>query len=101
MVQDVFVVATGVLKRIRQYRHGAELTRLVHLPGKRDRGVGAPLLGESNRPEWQRAEHLTNQGGIERPSAALLAPVPEPPRLRRDLLLKPFSQCLSASFERQ
>lgn len=49
VVQDVVMVAPGVLKGVRENGHHAEVARLVHLGGERNGGVGAPERGEADR----------------------------------------------------
>src|SRR5437660_4357321 len=44
--EDIVAVAAGVLQRVRQNRHRAELARLVHGAREGNRGIRAPLRGE-------------------------------------------------------
>ena|GEM_PF-6097124 len=40
--EDVGVLASRVLERVRENRHRGELARLVHLAGERQSGIGVP-----------------------------------------------------------
>ena len=51
MVQDVLAVAACVLKCVGQYRHRAEVTRLVHPLRQLHGSCRPPLAGERDRPE--------------------------------------------------
>src|SRR5207248_1564906 len=51
VVQDVRVLAARVLEGVGQDRHGAELPRLVHLPGEFDGRGRAPGRVEYDGPE--------------------------------------------------
>ena len=63
VVEDVRVVTPGVLERVREDRHGAEVPRLVHLAREHQRGVGAPGREEPN-PAERIAEDLTKPVGL-------------------------------------
>jgi hypothetical protein len=60
VVQHIGVVTPGVLERVREDGHGAEVSRFVHGAGKGNRGVRPPLRGEADRPEGI-AEDVTKQ----------------------------------------
>src|SRR5688572_16265034 len=66
VVQNVLAVAPGILKRIGQYRHRAEVAGVVHLPGERHRGVGTPRRGEGNGAE-RVAEDVAEQVALTPP----------------------------------
>src|SRR5262245_53900998 len=51
VVEHLVIVAASVLKCIRENRHGAELSRLVHLFREGNGGVCAPRWGERDRVE--------------------------------------------------
>jgi len=48
MGQDVFVVATGILKSIGQNGHRAKVTSRINLHGHRENGAGSPGGVERN-----------------------------------------------------
>src|SRR6187551_1642442 len=52
VVQYVLVVAAGILERVREKRHRAEVPRLVHPAGELHRGRRAPLWRERDRLKW-------------------------------------------------
>src|SRR5215207_5730262 len=51
VVQYGRFLAPGVLERVREDRHRAEVARLVHLTRQRHRGVRSPRRGEPDRPK--------------------------------------------------
>ena len=57
-VEDVLVVAPGVLKGVGQDRHRGEVARLVHLPGEGNavsvRHAGAKVTGRKGLPKISR-----------------------------------------------
>lgn len=65
VVQDVFAVATGILQRIGQNRHCAEIARLVHQGGQRQRSVSPPGRREKHRAEGI-AEDVVNECNLDR-----------------------------------
>jgi hypothetical protein len=60
VVQDVRVVATGILKSIGQNRHRREIARIVHLLGEGEDGGGEPGGIEADGAEGV-AEDVTQQ----------------------------------------
>src|SRR5215207_7369383 len=49
--EDVVGVAARVLKRVGQYRHRAEVARIIHLPCEGNGGVSPPPREEGDRAE--------------------------------------------------
>src|SRR5262249_32753653 len=52
MVEDVRVLATGILQRIRQNRHRREVAGFVHTLSQRENRGRAPRRIADHGPEW-------------------------------------------------
>src|SRR5262249_42901123 len=63
VVQDIFVLASGVLKGIGQNRHRAEVARIVHLLRESNDSVSLPRSSEGNRAKGI-TEYFTEEGGL-------------------------------------
>src|SRR5262249_25735523 len=60
VVEDVIVLAPGVLERVGQNGHRGEVTRLIHLARQGNGSAGAPRRGEGDRAE-RVAEDVVGQ----------------------------------------
>jgi hypothetical protein len=74
VVEDVVVVAPGILKCVSEDRHRGELASVVHLLGESNGGVSAPFIRERDWSE-RVAQNATDHSRMFKRKHAMLSVV--------------------------